>query len=152
LELYNVQHWVVEDAGFQDVFTKDPRVRSFSKVHDVYFESHSTGHNKNHALYGVGAMTRLFKEELIDLPYGDQEARDKSNVLRKQLLNFTDAASGTTKVKSDVHMASWFPQKTIRRWEKEAIVAAAQAQSNNTPYPQSYAGLSGFTDLQKAPW
>jgi hypothetical protein len=127
-------------------------VRSFAKVHDIYLESHTTGHNKNHNLYGVGAMARLFKEALIDLPYGDQIARDKTNLYRKQLLNFTDVASGVSKAKTDVHMASWFPQKTIRRWEKEAIVANAQAESTNMPYPQSYAGLQGFSGLQKAPW
>jgi len=152
LKLYDVKHWVIEDNGFQALYLDDPRVKVFSKRHDVYFESHKTYGNKNDPLYGVGAMTRLFRDELIDLPMGDSRSREKVGIYRRQLLNFSEADGRNSKLKTDVHMSSWFPQKTIRRWEKEAIVANVHTESTNMPYPQSYAGLQGFSGLQKAPW
>lgn len=145
-ETYGCAHWVVEDNGFQRAIRMDEKIREWANRAGVFIEGHQTqGQNKNDPLFGVGAMARLYDASLVDLPYGTDEAREKTVAYTRQMLTFTDVAYKykRTNRKTDILMASWFPQKVLRRWEKEY-----QAEMD-VDYEPSYAGfeMSEITDL-----
>ena len=152
LERYRCRIWVIEENMWKTALRHDPRLLDWARVNDVYIDRmHTTGQNKNDPVYGAGAMSRLFADELIDLPYGDTESRQKVNEYRRQLLNFSDEIRKSHR--SDLHMASWFPQRQIRRWEKEEIAQRAKVAAVQSDYPVSYPGLTGFTNgMNEAPW
>ena len=151
---YGVDYWVVEQNMYKGSIKRDPRVREFCARHDVYIEQLDTqGPNKHDPRWGVGAMKRLFTTDMIDLPYGSPQAREKTNLYARQLYSFTEDAMAQRKRRSDVMMAAWFPSKVIRRWEKEAIAEASrEVVQLDSQYPASYPGLSGFTNHNHAPW
>lgn len=144
---HHVAHWVVEDMGFQKGYRTDPRVREWANDHGVYIEGHTTGVNKADPLYGVGSMSRLYDDRVVDLPYGTSEAREKTNLLIRQAVRFTeDHSRGTrNRAKTDVLMASWFPMKVIRRWRKEFTATM------NVTYDPSFTTI-GMTDWGEKPW
>ena len=153
LRAYGVRHWVVEENGFQKAIREDPRIKAWARENDVHLEGHVTGINKHDPLYGVGAMSRLFGDGLVDLPYADNAARQKSELFKRQAVRFTDDPTAQKRNTADVLMAAWFPQKTIRRWEKELVVARSRVQQVDSAYPSSYPSLSGFTTgMNEAPW
>lgn len=119
LATYGVRHWVVEDNGFQRAIRLDRHVRDWANAEGVFLEGHITHTQKADPMFGVGSMTRLFEQGKIDLPYGTPEARAKTDLYLKQAYNFTDDGSQQRRRKSDVLMASWFPQKPIRRLLRE---------------------------------
>ena len=91
-------------------------------ANDVYMEAHNTqGGNRNNPLWGVGAMSGLYEDGLVDLPFGDEPARELMGVLARQMVRFTDNAMTMKRQnrKTDLLMASWFPQKAIRRFRAE---------------------------------
>lgn len=144
--LHGVTHWVIEENGFQKAIRLDPRVRAWSGAHEVTLEGHETYSNKFDRLYGVGSMQALYPNK-VDLPYGDERAKQKTQLYTHQLLAFSEE-TGRSRTKSDVLMSSWFPTKTIRRWRKER-----QAEMS-IDYTPSYTGVeeSHFGEIDQAPW
>jgi hypothetical protein len=150
---YDCRHWVIEENLFHGSIRKDPRVRYFVKMNEIHMEQIDTqGTNKHDPSYGVGAMKRLFTSQIVDLPYGTDEARTKTNMYAKEMYSFTDDATLQAKRKANILMASWFPQKVIRRWEKEAIAERTRVVPISSPYPSSFSGVQGFTRNNVAPW
>ncbi len=157
---YGVKHFVVENHAIQEEFTKDPRVLRWAKMNDVHIEPHSTQMNKWDPKYGLGSMAALFGDEngdtpvLVDLPYGDSEAKAKTEQYRKQLHSFTGEISvAERKRKKDLHMASWFPNKVARRYEKELVVAAEEgAGYDDGAYQPSFPSIHTLSGLNEAPW
>ena len=145
-ELYDVKHWVIEDMAFQRGYREDDKIANWAAEHDVFLEGHSTGSNKYDELYGVGAMNRDFVEEIVDLPYGDEPARTKTDLFRRQALGFSDEQRLNRNRKTDVLMAAWFPQKVYRR-----LRAEYQAKTISAPYAASYRGFD-ITQIGEAPW
>jgi hypothetical protein len=144
LDAYNVHHWVIEENGFQRAIRADPKVREWASDSGVYLEGHQTqGFNKLDDNYGVGAMMRLFREGKVNLPYGTSVAREKVNLYTHQMVHFSDDVTKRNRSRTDVLMASWFPTKVIRRWQKEFV-----AQMSVT-YEPSFLGYD--TDRSNTP-
>lgn len=153
LQMYGLRHWVIEENGFQKAIREDPRIRAWAKENGVHLEGHVTGTNKHDPLYGVGAMSRLFTDGLMDLPYKDGKAQAKSEMYKRQAVRFTDDGNLQKKNVSDILMGGWFPQKVIRRWEKEYAAELTRVQPIDSAYPTSYPNVGGFTsEISEAPW
>ena len=145
-ELYGLKHWVIEDMAFQRGYREDDKIASWAGENDVFLEGHTTGANKYDELYGVGAMNRLFVAGQINLPYGDEPARTKTDLFKRQALGFSDEQRLNRNRKTDVLMAAWFPQKVYRR-----LLAEYQAKTVKTTYAASYRGYD-ISDIGEAPW
>lgn len=147
-ERYGVKHWVVEENGFQRAIGENREVREWANREGVYLEPHQTqGGNKHDNVYGVGAMAHLYDSGLVDLPWGDEESREKFGLLISQMRRFVDRAAVMRRGNrlSDVLMASWFPMKAIRRFQKEAQARAS------VPDEFSFTGWDTST-FNEVPW
>jgi hypothetical protein len=147
-EMYSCAHWVIEENGFQKAIRQDEKIKDFCARFGIYTEGHQTQRNKFDPIFGVGSMAQLFKEKLINLPYGDANSEVKSNIYRRQLIYFSSAANkakGNKGYKSDVVMASWFPLKVIRRLGKERLAEVG------LDYEPSF-GEWNITDMNESPW
>ena len=151
-KLYRCQHWVIEENGFQRGIRRDPRVKETCDRLDIHLEGHVTmGRNKHDPKYGVGAMARLYRESLVDLPYRSSGTRAQIDQFVGQHLTFTDDGQKQRRNTSDLLMAAWFPQKVIRRWEKEEVAELASVRQVNSVYPTSYASIDR-SGPNEAPW
>ena len=92
-------------------------------------------------------MSELFDKGLVNLPYGSADSQNKSNIYRRQLLYFSNAANKVSSrgYKSDIVMASWFPIKIVRRLQKEFI---AEMGYDYTPSFKSF----DVSEISTAPW
>jgi len=143
---YNCRQWVIEENGFQRAIRQDPRIKEWASRHGVHLEGHQTqGPNKHDPLFGVGGMSRLFRDQLIDLPYGTSVARAKTDMYVRQALAFTDNHQRGRNSKTDLLMSSWFPQKVLRRWQKEFEAHMA------VDYEPSFGGV-GPSNISSTPW
>jgi hypothetical protein len=146
LKMYGLRHWVVEINGFQKAIVDDPEIQAWAKREGVKIVPHETGLNKLDPTYGTGAMDRLFRANLIDLPYADTESIEKVDAYIKQALNFTDQGQQHRKNLTDILMASWLPTKEIRKMERRL------QQEHRTPrskkrdgYQKSYKKVGRMT-------
>jgi len=147
-EKYNCAHWVIEENGFQKAIRQDEKIKDLCARFGIYTEGHQTQRNKFDPIFGVGSMAQLFKEGLINLPYGDANSEVKSNIYRRQLIYFSSAANkakGNKSYKSDVVMTSWFPLKVIRRLGKERLAEVG------LDYEPSF-GDWNISDMNESPW
>jgi len=147
-EMYGLAHWVIEENGFQKAIRQDDKIKDYCARFGIYTEGHQTQRNKFDPIFGVGSMAQLFKEQLINLPYGDTDSEIKSNIYRRQLIYFSSAANKAKSnkgYKSDVVMASWFPLKVIRRLGKERLAEVG------LEYKPSY-GEWDISNINEAPW
>ena len=147
-EKYGLAHWVIEENGFQKAIRQDTELKDYCARFGIYTEGHQTQKNKFDPIFGVGSMAQLFKEQLINLPYGDADAEVKSNIYRRQLIYFSSAsnkAKSSKGYKSDVVMASWFPLKVIRRLGKERLAEVG------LDYKPSF-GEWDLSEINEAPW
>lgn len=147
LDLYGVRHWVIEDNLYHTAIRDDPRIVEYCRQNDIFLEGHQTLMNKHDPFFGLTAMRRLFYEKLVNLPTGDETSRAKTMLYEQQLLAYSDEIRKQRRNKSDVLMGSWFPQRAIRRWQKET-----QA-SMSVEYDEDFAGWEGsFDELNESPW
>ena len=144
---YGLAHWIIEENGFQRAIRQDRELKEWTSARGIHLEGHQTQTNKFDPYFGVGAMSELFEKGLVNLPYGSADSQNKSNIYRRQLLYFSNAANKASSrgYKSDIVMASWFPIKIVRRLQKEFI---AEMGYEYTP------AFKGFdvSDMNKAPW
>lgn len=125
LTAYGLRHWVIEDNLFRQVFSRHPRLLKWQGDNGILIEPISTqGSNKWDPLYGVKAMHKLWTANplRVSLPYGTPEARVKTEVYTTQLIRFTEDLQKLRRQRTDVLMASWFPQRTIIRWFDELLM------------------------------
>jgi len=147
-EKYSLSHWVIEENGFQKAIRQDVQLRDYCSRFGIHTEGHQTQKNKFDPIFGVGSMAQLFKEQLINLPYGNADSEVKSNIYRRQLIYFSSAsnkAKSNKGYKSDVVMASWFPLKVIRRLGKERIAEVG------LDYRPSFKEWD-ISEMNEAPW
>ena len=143
---YDLQHWVIEENGFQSAIRQDDKIKEFVLRSGVTMQGHITGKNKHDPMYGVGSMAGLFENHKIHLPTGNSESLAKVNAYRTQLLYFDGKpVSQRNKEKTDIVMAGWFPMKVFRRMNKE------QLAEMGLDYEASYTDF-GVTDYNEAPW
>ena len=147
LALYDLRHWVVEANLMRTGLLDDPRIVEWSRANDVYIEPHETQQNKHDEFYGVTSFRRLYIENMIDLPYWGDAARAKTNLYVQQLLAYSDENKRRSNTRSDIVMASWFPMRAIRRWQKET-----QA-SMSVQYDEDFSGWEELFDIgDEVPW
>ena len=142
---YGVNHWVIEENGFQRAIRQDSEIKRWAADNGVYLEGHQTQGNKQDPRFGVTSLVRLFRDRIIDLPYGNAASIDIVELFIRQLLNFTDTGTGVaTRGLTDLPMAAWFPLKVIRRWQKESQAAASVNYDPVFPYIPEIS-VEGFT-------
>lgn len=154
LERYGCRHWVVENMAMQKHFTDDPRIKYWERINDARVEGFVTGDNKYNREWGLGSLVRLWKEGVVNLPYGTEAAKRKTDLLESQLLTFDGTVESERTRRKDLHMAFWFTNKVARRMEKELVArAAAELEDQRHPaYLPSYPGITRFSSLNEAPW
>lgn len=153
-ELYGLLHWVIEDNALQQGFLTDAGIMKWKRRYGATIEGSTTqGANKYNPSYGIGAMSRLWRADLVDLPFGDEESRTKTGLYIGQCIKFVDDVESERRRKKDVHMASWFPDSRIRRWEREVQVEQSRVKAVASDYPASYSGINSFTaGMNRSPW
>ena len=117
-EMYNCYHWVIEENGFQKAIRQDKTIKEYCNVQGIKLEGHETHKNKWDERFGVTSLAPMFNEGMIELPFADGEAQDKTTLYTKQLTYFASKGKGGRGYKSDIVMASWFPMKVIRTLTK----------------------------------
>jgi hypothetical protein len=144
---YHCSHWIIEENGFQRAIRQDRELKEWTSSKGVHLEGHQTQKNKFDPYFGVGSMSELFDKGKVNLPYGSADSQNKSNIYRRQLLYFSNAASKASSrgYKSDIVMASWFPIKIVRRLQKEFVAELAHE------YTPSYANVD-ISNINTAPW
>jgi len=146
---YNVKHWVIERNLFHGGIKKDPRVKKYAASNGIYLEEHqTTAQSKWDDTFGITTMAPLFENSQINLPYADTSAQQKTDVFKRQLINFASDVTPTgkrRKMPSDLVMAAWFPLKVFRRKIKE------QSANMQVQYEQSFSGWDR-TNWNEAPW
>jgi hypothetical protein len=143
---YDLQHWVIEENGFQSAIRQDDKIKEFVLRSGITMQGHVTGKNKHDPMYGVGSMANLFENNKIYLPTGNSESLAKVNAYRTQLLYFDGKpVSQRNKEKTDIVMAGWFPMKVFRRMNKE------QAANMGLDYDASFQEYD-YDMTNEAPW
>jgi hypothetical protein len=147
LEEYGVRVWVVEINGFQRAILQDPVLVNWARENGVKLIPHQTGLNKIDEVYGVTAMDRLFQAGLMDLPYGDDVSKSKTDMYVKQLLTFDDSSARKKyKPVSDIVMSSWFPTEEIRRMERQLRTEQSPpTRGRGDGYTKSYQNVTSLT-------
>jgi hypothetical protein len=155
---YGLRHWVIEITMYRTGFLTEPRVLKWAAERSIILEAHDTQGRtsattvgKHDPFFGVGAMRKKYEPvppsglPIIDLPTGDAEARAKTELYMTQMLSFTDNVEKARRRTSDLLMASWFPQKVLRRWRSE-LEADREPQDS---YEHSFSGydMSEYGDL-----
>ena len=119
-ETYQLKHWVIEDNLLDTAIRDDPRIVEYTRANDIYLEGHQTQMNKHDPYWGVTSFRRMYMDKMISLPTGDDQAVAMTNLYMSQLLAYSDEnIKRSRRAKSDIVMASWFPMRAIRRWQKE---------------------------------
>jgi hypothetical protein len=151
---YGCRVWVIEINGFQKAILQDPVLMDWARQNGVKLIPHQTGMNKIDESYGVTGMDRLFQAGLIDLPYGDDVSKSKTDMYVKQLLHFDDSgATKRNKPLSDIVMGSWFPTEEIRKWERQLKrEQSPPAKGRGAGYTKSYQNVTNLTRTRTIRW
>jgi len=114
---YGLELWYFETNSTQvdwfDTIKRELRTRPChicEETHpEIVIKDHNTGKNKKDAELGISSMAPLFHSGSVDLPFGTNEARRKTNMLLRQLELWTTDGVVRKKAKTDIKMAMWFP-------------------------------------------
>jgi hypothetical protein len=142
--MYGVTLWFYEDNSQQIEFFNDPRTRKLAVELGLNIKPFRTGRNKMDPELGISSMAPMYHDGSIDLPYGDTEARKKTNLLVRQLELWTTDGVANKKHKTDIKMASWFPFPYFVKMLKEERQTTLHIGAESS-YP-SYGGTT------HAPW
>lgn len=143
-EKYRVAHWVVESNLHQGLMTQDRDIRDYASQHGIHLEDIRTQYNKLDPNVGVTAMQPLFANKQIVIPAGDSASLEKTEVFRRQLINWDGSAPrnrNKTGQQTDIVMAAWFAWTVFRRARAENF---AEMGVDYGDYPGS--------DFNEAPW
>jgi hypothetical protein len=148
---FGLSTWVVETNNLQAIFTEDPRVKDLARERGILLRPHMTNWNKHDPAHGVVSMGRMFREQMIDLPYLSGEAKAKMKVLERQLIAYDPGTVKARKRKgtrTDVVMALWFAYLETHEIRKRArSVEGTVAYDDMSSYP-GYRTAS----MNTAPW
>lgn len=141
-DAYLLKDWKFEDNATQIEFFRDPRLRQMTYDRGISVKPYHTGKNKQDPELGLSSMAPMYHSGRINLPYGTPEARRKTNLLLRQLGNWTTEGLRRPTRKTDIKMASWFPFPTILKWQKETRALALELHEE-----ASYPGLNTLDDV-----
>jgi hypothetical protein len=150
-DMYGLTSWFYEDNSQQIEFFGDPRTRELQNRLGLSLRPHTTGKNKMDPELGISSMAPRYHNGGIILPYGTASARQKVNMLLRQLeLWTTDGVVRGKGKKTDIKMASWFPFPHIVKYgQKDRQVTLRQGAElsypsmdrfDNTPWQTNYPG------------
>jgi len=144
-EKYGLTLWFYE-TNAQQVDFYDHIRKEVAKVHpEIIIKDHNTGTNKKDAELGISSMAPLYHKGFIQLPYGTRPARQKVNLLLRQLELWTTDGVQNRKALTDIKMSQWFPYAgRIVKWMKDDRAIQPVMQKHG-----SYPGLQSFGD---SPW
>jgi len=161
---YRCDHWVIEENAFQRAIRLDEKLREYCNERQILLEGVQTYRQKTDEDFGVGAYGGLFSEWVwvedrgqettkvrrMSLPYKDGEAQAKTDLFLRQAKWFSDGARPTHRtgkgIQLDVLMASWFPQKVMRRW---AVDFQGEVELE---YEPSFAKWGEPSPVNETPW
>ena len=145
---YDLREWVIEDNAFQKAIFEDEVLKQFCAEHGIRLRPVTTGKTKMDPNFGVTTMAKWFNDGRIDLPYLGEDARHKSNLYIRQLVNFDGKPSGTSKAKSDIVMSSWFPMRVIRQWRREERQERRMVAQSESMFPT----VTHIAPTAEVPW
>lgn len=106
----SVNEFRIEKNAFQIMLTQDPELHRHLASRGVTIVEHFTGKNKWDHDFGIGAMSLLFQNGLIELPNST-----KSEAIRQLMAQLVQWAPQLPKqVKTDLVMALWFAEIKCR--------------------------------------
>lgn len=144
-EILKLRHWIIEENLYQGGIIKDEKLKDYCSANGILLEGHLTYTNKWDPEIGVTSMAPLLENRQLDFPYADDPSQSKTDEYFKQLKNFEGKLTKTQKkrtAKSDLVMASWFPQIVYRRLvlEYEAELEEIESDYDQTLYPDMMMG------------
>ena len=132
---YDLTEWYYEDNSQQIEFFRLDRLKELKRQYGLIVKPHTTGRNKQDPELGISTMAPHYHRGTINLPYGNRAAREKVNVLLRQLeLWSTDGIR--KRGKTDVKMASWFPWPRLLRLMREHGLPTEITTSHPSNYPR----------------
>lgn len=136
-EKYGLRDWVIEENLYQGAIVKDEILAEICQQRGIHLEPHLTYGNKWDPTLGVSVLATWMDSEQISIPWGSPETKLKWNVYRKQLINFS--RDNTRRGKTDIVMASWFPEERIQTWLRNWGAATQYTDEHAYPFePLSY--------------
>jgi len=149
--VYGLELWYFETNSTQidwfDNIKRELRTRDCHICGDIHpnivIKDHNTGPNKKDAELGISSMAPWYHSGAIDLPYGTNESRKKTNMLMRQLELWTTDGVQSKKAKTDIKMASWFPFPYFLSKAKRDHEATLELEAGAYP---------GYGDYSEAPW
>ena len=141
---YGLTDWFYEDNSQQIEFFNDPRTKELALRYGLNIRHHTTGKNKQDPELGISSMAPWYHNGRISLPYGTGEARQKTNMLLRQLELWTTDGVQSKKYLTDIKMASWFPFPTIIKWGNRNRDVSLKV-SPGAAYP-------GYGRNEQSPW
>lgn len=123
---YNAEEVKIESVGFQKYFGNDVRKSDLKFYTDI--EDHDTRGEKHDKQIGVPSLRKLIKNQVIEIPWGDENQHTKAEILytRKQMNIFINELAGWQydRIKNkfisrarndDTTMAFWFAVLSARK-------------------------------------
>ncbi|MDX1611115.1 MAG: hypothetical protein R3185_02015, partial [Candidatus Thermoplasmatota archaeon] len=135
---YGVTVWAVETNLYRGGIIEDEILREFCQTNGITLVPHNTQKNKWDRELGVSRLADWMAKDLVDIPWGDAETRAKFREYRKQCINFSKDAQAHNRrsaLKSDLVMASWFPEEVMQKWRREWLRAQNRTPSRIDGYP-----------------
>lgn len=116
-EKYGVRWWVIEKDLYHGGIIDDELLKMYRQKHSIHLEPHETGLNKWDPELGVSAIADWMDRGKVHIPWGDHLTAQKWKDYRRQLINFSRERRRNRK--SDIVMASWFPEWRMQQWRKD---------------------------------
>lgn len=147
---YGVRYWVIETNLYHGGIMEDEILRAWCNREGVTLRPHHTGADKWDDELGVSSLATwmdnfvhrpdLYPEDakLLALPAKTFQDKEKWKDYKQQLVNFSKDARGRSSrssFKSDLVMASWFPEKVMQRWRREHQAAKKKTDRKKESYP-----------------
>jgi hypothetical protein len=143
-EEYGLTAWFYEANAQQVEFFNDPRTKKLALDLGLTIKPYYTGRNKQDPELGISSMAPWYHSGRIRLPFGTSEARQKVNMLLRQLELWTTDGVKSKRSLTDIKMASWFPFPSIVKWGNQDRDVDIQI-SEESSYP-------GYGQVSTAPW
>jgi hypothetical protein len=148
---YDLRLWFYETNSQQIEFYKlvkagvNKRMVAEMNHNPIVIKEHSTGKNKQDAELGISSMAPLYHSGAVDLPYGTNEARRKTNMLLRQLELWTTDGVVNKHAKTDIKLAQWFPYVgKMQAWLRDNMTLELTI-NESASYP-------GYGETSSAPW
>jgi hypothetical protein len=137
---------VFESNYLKDTLAVDDELRRLRALHGLRYSEHRTGTNKWDIRHGVYAMLPLYEAQpdgtrLCELPAAGVEAAEKVTRFIDEHANFTAEtvshrnATNSIFAATDLVMAAWTPQQTIKLWMRAETVEREDDPDLDSDYP-----------------